>query len=213
MNESTDDAPIRRALRISLVVFAIAAVLTFALFQFRYQPAPVAVIEETVVRGPVAVADVVIPELPLTEITSASGINFVHNNGAYGERMLPETMGGGVAFLDFDNDGNQDLAFVNSADWPWNLKSDMQPTSKLYRGRGDGTFEDVSQATGFTPSLFGMGIAVGDFDGDGWPDVFITGVGKNLLLRNVDGKTFEDVTDVMGVAGDENTWSTSAALF
>jgi hypothetical protein len=144
-------------------------------------------------------------------VTQAAGIDFVHVNGAYGERLLPETMGGGVAFLDYDQDGRQDLLFVNSSPWPW--RGGPRTTSALYRNRGDGTFADVSEAVGLADlSLYGMGVAAADLDGDGYPELFLTAVGGNRLLRNVDGGRFEDVTERAGVAGAEDAWGTGAAF-
>ena len=152
------------------------------------------------------------PPLPFTDITAEAGIDFVHESGAYGERLLPETMGGGVAFFDYDNDGDQDLLLVNSSRWPWREDA-ANATSRLYRNRGDGTFDDVSAATGMALHLYGMGVAVGDYDGDGFVDVLVTAVGANRLLRNMAGERFVDVTAAAGVAGAEDAWSTSAAFF
>ncbi len=166
------------------------------------------------VAGPSRAVDVagVVPPLPFTDITAEAGIDFVHESGAYGERLLPETMGGGVAFFDYDNDGDQDLLLVNSRRWPWREDA-ANATSRLYRNRGDGTFDDVSAATGMALHLYGMGVAVGDYDGDGFVDVLVTAVGANRLLRNMTGERFVDVTAAAGVAGAEDAWSTSAAFF
>src|ERR1041384_1734018 len=89
-----------------------------------------------------------IPDTSCTDITKAAGIKFVHNNGAYGDKLLPETMGGGVAFFDFDNDGDQDLLFINSAPWPWRPQSGPRPTMALYRNEGQGRFDDVTAGSG-----------------------------------------------------------------
>ena len=153
------------------------------------------------------------PAIAFTDVTAQAGVHFQHTHGAYGERLLPETMGGGVAFLDYDNDGDQDLLLVNSDTWPWRDSPAVPPTSRLYRNRGDGSFDDVSAAVGLDVRLYGMGAAVGDYDGDGFADVFITAVGHNRLMRNVAGERFEDVTDRTGVAGAQDAWSTSAAFF
>jgi enediyne biosynthesis protein E4 len=144
------------------------------------------------------------PKVRFTEITAKAGIRFTHINGAFGQKLLPETMGGGVAFLDFDKDGKQDLLFVNSCYWPGHEdKSKPSPTLVLYRNKGNGTFEDVSEKCGLNVTLYGMGVTVGDYDNDGWPDVFISAVGGNRLFHNVaDGRGGRKFADVTAAAGD-----------
>lgn len=118
-----------------------------------------------------------IPEATFTDITTSAGIGFVHHNGAYGEKLLPETMGGGVAFFDYDNDGLPDVLFVNSTDWPWHPSPDKaKPTMALYHNEGSGRFRDVTAGSGLDVSFYGMGVAVGDYDNDGFEDVFISAV-------------------------------------
>src|SRR5205823_2218715 len=108
----------------------------------------------------------------------------------------------GVAVIDFDRDGRPDLFFVNSRPWPGQpAPPGGKPTPALYRNRGDGTFEDVTAAVGLDVELFGMGVAVADYDNDGWPDIFVTAVGGNRLFRNLGGKHFEDVTATAQVGG------------
>lgn len=155
-----------------------------------------------------------IPRATFTDITEAAGLRFVHVNGAYGEKLLPETMGGGVAFLDYDNDGAADLLFVNSTYWPWdtNAAGRAKPTLALYHNNGRGQFTDVTKEAGLDVSLYGMGAAVGDYDNDGLVDVFITAVGEDLLFRNLGGGKFRNVTRAARVAGNPNEWSTSAAF-
>ena len=154
-------------------------------------------------------------EIPLArfkDITAEAGIQFVHVNGAYGEKLLPETMGGGVAFFDFDNDGRQDLLFINSGYWPGHASSGQPlPTMALYRNDGHGHFTDVTQGSGLDFSCYGMGVAIGDYDNDGLPDVFITAVGGNHLFHNEGGGKFKQVTTEAGVGGASDGWSTSAA--
>lgn len=154
-----------------------------------------------------------IPDVRFTDVTSSAGIRFVHHNGAEGEKLLPETMGGGCAFFDYDNDGDQDLLLVNATSWPWSTKAigpKASATTRLYRNDGSGTFEDVSAAAGVDLRVYGMGAAAGDYDNDGWIDLFITTVGPNRLLRNVQGR-FADVTAAAGVSGARDALSTCAA--
>ena len=209
------EARIRRALRGSLIVVAAIAVVAVATFWLTTRkPADDAPAEHRP-AGPDAPQDDVssrLPTLTFTDTTDLAGIRFVHETGAYGERLLPETMGGGVAFFDYDNDGDPDLLLVNSATWPWRPQPATPATSKLYRNRGDGTFEDVSEATGMDVALYGMGIATGDYDGDGFVDAFVTAVGENRLFRNVGGERFVDATAETGVSGSPDAWSTSAAF-
>ena len=139
-----------------------------------------------------------------TDITKQAGITFVHNNAASGQKLLPETMGGGVAFLDFDNDNDQDLLFVNSGKSP--------ATMALYRNDGKGRFTDATAGSGLEVSFYGMGAAVGDYDGDGAVDIFITGVHGNHLFHNEGAGKFRETTGIVGVAGAPDGWSTSAAF-
>jgi hypothetical protein len=154
-----------------------------------------------------------VPSVRFTDITEKAGIGFHHVNGLSGHKLLPETMGSGVAFLDYDRDGHQDLLFVNSCSWP-GREAKPVPTQALYRNRGDGTFADVTAAAGLSVTFYGMGVTVGDYDNDGWPDVFLTGVGGNRLFQNTPdgqgGRRFEDVTDRAGVAGPGG-WPAQAA--
>ena len=140
------------------------------------------------------------PAIRFTDVTASAGIAFRHVNGSTGKKLLPETMGSGVAVLDFDRDGQPDLFFVNGRPWPGCPDPPAgKATQALYRNRGDGTFEDVTASAGLAVELYGMGAAVGDFDNDGWPDLFVTAVGGNHLFRNIGGKRFEDVTAAAGL--------------
>jgi hypothetical protein len=153
-----------------------------------------------------------IPSVKFTDITAAAGIQFVHNNGAFGDKLLPETLGGGVAFFDYDGDGAQDLLFVNSTYWPGHMPEGKKaPTMALYHNDGRGHFTDVTPGSGLDVSFYGMGVAVGDFDNDGLPDVFITGVGGNHLFHNEGNGKFREVTSEAGVGGSPDGWSTGAA--
>lgn len=148
-----------------------------------------------------------IPAVAFTDITAKAGLNFQHVNGATGKKLLPETLGAGCAFLDVDNDGHQDLLFVNSCHWPgFGDQTKPQPTLALYRNKGDGTYEDVTAAMGLNVTLYGMGVTAGDYDNDGWIDVFLTAVGGNRLFRNVEGKKFLDVTGQAGELAKTASW-------
>ena len=147
------------------------------------------------------------------DITREAGITFARVSGAEGQKLLPETMGGGAAFLDVDNDGDEDLLFVNGQPWPWtraDRPAAVRPSIALYRNDGRGHFIDVGAESGFSQSFYGMGVAAGDYDNDGWVDVFVTGVGGARLFHNAGGR-FTDVTAQAGVGGGADAWSTCAA--
>lgn len=214
VTDHADDAVIGKALRGSGIVLLLIAVVVVLVLFVRNRPSQ----EEA---GPVT--DLVAPETPalppaqiptvdFRDITREAGIQFVHNNGAAGDKLLPETMGGGVAFFDFDRDGDQDLLFVNGTAWP-----DADPaeasTPALYANDGTGQFSDVTAGSGLDISVYGMGVACGDYDSDGLPDVYLTNVGRNLLLRNLGHGKFEDVTEATGVGGADDDWSTCASWF
>ena len=146
----------------------------------------------------------------LKNVSDAAGIHFKHNSGAYGGKLLPETMGSGCAFLDFDGDGFQDILLVNSMDWPGHKRT--RSTLKLYQNNRNGTFSDVTRAAGLDIELYGMGVAVGDYNNDGFPDILITCVGQNRLFQNTGKGTFLDVTKASGLAGRQ-AFSTSAVWF
>jgi len=146
----------------------------------------------------------------LTDVTSKAGISFQHNSGAYGGKLLPETLGSGCAFLDYDGDGWQDVLLVNGMDWAGHKK--QRSTLKLYRNNRNGTFTDVTKAAGLDTEMYGMGVAVGDYNNDGFPDVLITCVGQNRLFQNTGRGTFVDVTRKSGLFGRQ-AFSTSATWF
>ena len=213
MTSPTPEARLKRALWISLaILIAIGIVVVVAILLLK-QGQSEDFGTETRNTAPVLIEQDISAPVPLFEdVTDQAGIDFIHVNGATGERLLPETMGGGIAFLDYDNDGDQDIIFVNSNTWEWDANTEIDARSALFTNNGDGTFERFESSAIEEPT-YGMGIAVGDFDGDGFIDVFITAVGSNRLLRNVNGERFEDVTDAMGVAGKQDAWSTCASFF
>jgi hypothetical protein len=147
--------------------------------------------------------------ITLRDITTQAGIRFTHNNGAFGKKWLPETMGPGCAFIDYDNDGWPDILLMNGQDWPGHPKSGAT-TPKLYRNSHDGTFTDVTRTSGIGISLFALGAAIGDYDNDGFDDIFITAVGQSHLFHNNGHGSFTDVTKSAGLWGP-NEFSTSAA--
>jgi hypothetical protein len=139
-----------------------------------------------------------------------SGLVFRHENAMSPERYLPETMGPGCAFLDYDNDGWVDVYIVNSG--PCDFFTPTRPLrNALYRNNRDGTFTDVTEKTGVAGGTFGMGVAVGDYDNDGYPDLFVTAYGRSILYHNNGDGTFTDVTQKAGLAAPG--WTTSAVWF
>jgi hypothetical protein len=138
--------------------------------------------------------------ISFSDITAKAGIDFTHYSGAKGKKYMPETVGGGIAFIDFDNDGKLDLLFINSTDWP-NSPNPKPHYPALYHNNGDGSFTEVTAASGLKIDVYGMGAAIGDYDNDGWADIFLTCIGPNHLFHNNHNGTFTDVTAKAGVAG------------
>ena len=132
-----------------------------------------------------------------TDITEQAGIHFRHNSGAFGQKYLPETMGSGVCVLDYDNDGWQDILFVNSKDWPDHPTHASYPA--LYHNERNGTFKDVTKEAGLAIEMYGMGCAVGDYDNDGRGDIFITALDGSHLFHNEGNGKFVDVTRKAGI--------------
>jgi enediyne biosynthesis protein E4 len=167
-------------------------------------PAPMAPVRKAAVKAEA------LPSVKFVDITKEAGISFVHYNGALGEKLLPETMGAGVAFFDYDRDGDQDLFFVNSSYWPRHEVTPA-PIQALYRNDGKGHFQDVTKEAGLDKTFYGQGVAVGDYDNDGDLDLYVTGIYGGHLFRN-DGKGhFEDVTKAANAQGPHG-WLTGAAF-
>jgi enediyne biosynthesis protein E4 len=133
-----------------------------------------------------------------TDVTAASGIKFRHVNGAFGKKFLPETLGSGCAFLDYDNDGWQDILLINSTHFPSQAGAAGYPA--LYHNNKNGTFTDVTREAGLAVEMYGMGVAAADYDNDGNVDVYVTALGQNRLFRNQGGGKFKDVSAAAGVA-------------
>ncbi|MEM1068602.1 MAG: CRTAC1 family protein [Planctomycetota bacterium] len=208
-----NDAVIGRAFRASLVVFVLLAIPVIGiLIYLNLEEAETEATEVEVSLPTERVANEnPIPQLSLTPVTLDCGVDFIHETGRYGDKLLPETMGSGVAVLDYNNDGHLDLLLVNSCHWSWSENPKATPC-KLYEGNGQLQFRDVSVAAGLDINLYGMGVAIGDYDNDGDSDIFLSAVGKDRLLRNDDGQ-FVDVTDEAGVGGTEESWGTSCGFF
>jgi len=147
--------------------------------------------------------------IQFTDVTAQASIHFKYNSGAFGKKYLPETMGPGVCVLDYDNDGWQDILFVNSMDWPGHKAGKSYPA--LYHNNRDGTFTDVTTQAGLAVEMYGLGCTVGDYDNDGYDDIYITAVGKSHLFHNLGNGKFADVTTKAGVASPG--FATSAVWF
>jgi hypothetical protein len=207
-----DDAVIGRALRRSAIGIGVLLIIVAAAILISRKSPEVAPVHTLDAEAPLIVeTKVQAPVVQFTDIAAASNINFRHFNGATGDKLLPESMGSGAAFFDFDNDLDQDLLLVNATTWSHSSSSERHDPTTLYRNDGSGSFEDFSLAAGLGFKIYGTGVAVGDYDGDGWIDVFVSAVGKNRLLQNRQGRLV-DVTDSAGVAGGHSSWSSGAAF-
>ena len=150
------------------------------------------------------------PGFRFVDVTASAGIQFQHNSGAFGGKFLPETLGSGCAFLDYDRDGWQDILLINGMDWPGHKQ--RHSTLRLYHNNGNGTFTDVTSRAGLDVEMYGMGVAVGDYDNDGFPDILVTCVGQNRLFHNTGKGTFTDATNASGL-GKRLGFGTSALWF
>lgn len=208
-----NDEAIGKALKVSLLTLlgvAITGGIVWMASQYFRSHEPVGQVTQLELPKQRQLDKLQLPQIPLVDITAAAGIHWTHTTGMEGEKLLPETMGGGVAVFDYDRDGDQDILFVGGCAWPW--AKQPRPGSRslcLYRNDGTAAFTDVTTEVGLEREFYGMGPAVGDFDNDGWQDLYVTAVGKNLLYHNQAGK-FHDVTPQAHVSGGELDWSTGA---
>ena len=221
-NEEHDDAPERdddsvigRAFLGSIAIFACLGLIFGTSYYFLRGTKKV----EIAVAEPISLPErremptAVVPTAQWTDITDSAGIHFVHNSGAAGEKLLPETMGGGCAFFDYDADGDQDLLLVNACAWPNNRVANTPDTTlALFQNDGTGKFTDVTKETGLDLAVYGMGAACDDYDADGYVDLFISCLGEDRLFHNEKGR-FRDVTEQSGVGGDAKAWSVSSGWF
>lgn len=239
LNSSDEGAPaddiISKAVvksMIALIAFAVFS-LVFYVARILSQPQRVSAPSRTVSLPPSQSKTFAQPPtLPWKDITAISGITFTHRNGERGDKLLPETMGGGCGFLDYNNDGAIDILFVNSRDWIESGESPHEPTLSLFANDGFGKFRDITTGCGLNCDTYGQGCAIGDYDNDGWVDIYVTGisfksevtadlgtvrignekVGPNRLFRNCAGH-FKDVTSIAKVSGAFEDWSTGAGWF
>jgi hypothetical protein len=154
------------------------------------------------------------PRIQFEDRQAVSGIDFVLDNGTTPNKPIIDSMLGGVALLDFDNDGLLDVFFTNGAKIPSLVKDDPRFWNRLYRNQGDGTFSDITDKAGVRGEGYSMGVAAGDFDNDGLTDLYVTGVNRNTLYRNSGGGRFADTTEAAGVSGTvdgKKLWSVGAA--
>ena len=198
-------------------ISTVLLLVTFALLLLscKNQPAPTTAAPQNqiVEASPSPLASPTPPRpsgaIEFTDVSAQAGIHFKHNSGAFGKKYLPETIGAGCAFIDYDNDGWQDILLVNSMNWP--EQKGAKSFLALYHNNKDGTFTNVTGQAGLGIEMYGIGVAVGDYDNDGNDDIYITCVGPNHLFRNLGGGKFADVTTKAGV-GDPG-FSTSAVWF
>jgi enediyne biosynthesis protein E4 len=197
-------------------VFIIGVAIAAILIAKRNKPKQAAKMTQLTAPAASPTKAVELPSVKFTDVTKEAGIDFVHFNAASPEKLLPETMGSGVAFFDFDNDGDQDLLFINGAPFMWTQVAaalTSRATMKLYANDGRGKFTNATAGSGLDVSFFGTGVAIGDFDNDGNTDVFISGVGDQRLFKNLGGGKFQDVTEAIGVNAEPGAWSTAACFF
>lgn len=214
LEASADDAIIGKAFKASVAVIGLVALIFgVAVFLNRDVDEPVEQVTQIADAIVVEVPEIEAPRVSFSEITAEAGIRFERVNGASGDKFLPETMGGGGGFFDFDGDLDQDLLLVNGRNW--DEGDSKEPGAVLFVNNGKGEFSEPARPTGLEDALQGMGVAFGDYDGDGAVDIYLTAVGANRLLRNVasetsEGPLFLDVTTTLKVGGSAADWSTGA---
>ncbi|NOT29719.1 MAG: CRTAC1 family protein [Planctomycetes bacterium] len=207
---SHDDRVIGRAFRVSALALVLLAAAGGGVYWWLNRPKAVAPAQVIDTEAPLAVThDVLAPAVRFTDVTTQAGIDFEHENGAEGDKLLPETMGGGSAFFDHDGDGDADLLFVNACPWPESQRTE-KPTQALYANDGKGRFTNVTAEAGLGATFYGMGAACADVDADGDVDVFFTTVGPNRCFVNESGRFAERD---LGLAGASDAWSTCACFF
>ena len=199
--------------RIAIICCLLLSLLVFSSACKQAAPTPAAPGADVATQTPSPVVSPTPPRpsgpIEFTDVSAPAGIRFKHNSGAFGKKYLPETLGAGGAFLDYDNDGWQDVLLVNSMDWPEHKSK--KSFLALYHNNQDGTFTDVTQQAGLAVEMYGIGVAVADYDNDGNDDIYITCVGPNHLFRNLGGGKFSDVSARAGVA--DPGFSTGAVWF
>jgi hypothetical protein len=207
-----NDAVIADFFKRSLKIIAAMILITAGLVYYFTQEKKKEIIIEEAYQAPKKLSHNIEPPKTLfVEQAKQRGIGFIPENGATGERMLPETMGQGVAFVDYDNDGDQDIIFANGTNWAWNHAVSPAPTQHVYENDGKGYFTDVSDQMGLNKTFYGTGIAIGDVNNDGYDDIFIAAVGTNHLYINQKGQTFIESKVVLDCTVDG--WSTSSGFF
>ena len=210
-----DDAVIGRAFKRSMVVIAlIAGGVAAAILLSGEEAQEEVIIDKTVgVIKDVKTAAPGLPSVLFTDVTAESGLDFIHENGKTPGKYLPETMGGGAAFFDFDRDGDQDLLLINGRTWPHLAGEARVPGNRLFQNDGSGHFSDVTEGSGLAGNGYGMGVAVADVDANGWIDVVTTGIGGNRLYLNQGAGVFQDATTGSGIEGAAGAWTSTAGFF
>ena len=220
-DDEQDDEIIATAFRRSIQAFVLIALLGLGIWWLNLSDEDKVVIEDgdsvTVLARDTAES---VPVLPFTDITTQAGIDFVHDSGARGEKLLPETMGSGAVFADLDGDTDPDLLLASGRPWPWTDEKPTQSTVRMWINNGyySGSFTEVTEQWNLNLDSYCTGLAVGDVDGDNDLDLFVATIGENLLLINEGGsdnvnRSFHLQDSSSGVSGELDSWSTSAAFF